>query len=572
MISVFDDKRIDFTNLVGIMVANTSVSPYTSYLNGTTFDGVGGVITDMTTSSKVTGNGAIVNPTMAVSEGFLFQIGTPIIGHKYYVRLKARVTNSICQSIRVIYGGVTAVIVSTPTINTVYDTGVVFTATSATAGLSIDEVYTSAVNAAAKELEAYSIEIIDLTADCGAGLEYTSAQMSAVFALNTYTYFVGTYSFTLTDFNTQGDKVIHPISCVEIVQDNVDWRVEMTADLSYVPFLKQDYILVVPTMEKGNQPFRIKNIKIDQREISFSARHVGYDLENYISSFLFGYSYTSNIRTLLMMSLDDGLPQVPFTWSSDAGLAGRVTHKETSILGCITEIVTQVGGHLTFDWWEVSLDATIGTDKGMTIEYGKNLQGAEVVEDWNSVCTSLVPIGNNNLLLNGTQYMLNGNYILHASGVSYDRPYYRKQVFQTDDVVELETLGNAYIEANKYPKLNYKVQATITDNFAGTYAYLEGFTYGELELSTYGELEEAKKIYFQLGDIIQVKARQFTILTNVLGYTFNVLTQRIVNVEFGNFRKDVKTVFSNIQAEIAELKKQIIQENIQMNARIDALP
>ena len=93
---------------------------------------------------------------------------------------------------------------------------------------------------------------------------------------------------------------------------------------------------------------------------------------------------------------------------------------------------------------------------------------------------------------------------------------------------------------NKLPKLNYKVKANTVQEVG-------------------------------LGDTIYVFSKQFTISTNVLGYTFNVNTRQVVNIEFGNFRKDVKTVFANINADIDELKKSVIQENITMNAKFDYL-
>lgn len=516
MIRVFNEELSDFTNLVLVQPNNG-------------WTGANGVVTGTALSAILTGDGTYLSPYMLCAQT------APVVGHKYYIRAKGKVTNSVCSAMRVLYGGVASPFATSPVINTVYDGSAVITAISTDPNSYVLQVYADAATANGKVMEVLGLIIIDLTAKYGAGNEHTSATMDKIKPLWALAYAGGDGTFTaslcVNDFETNGEKVIQPITCLEILQDNVDWRVELTADLSYVSFLKQDYIIVVNTKENGEQPFRINNVKVDNYEVYFSARHIGYDLNNYICGMPFGFVWTSGIvyvlRKILMMSL----PHTPFSFSSDNFTSGRVVFKGNTILDNIYELVATLGGHLTFDWWNIDISETVGKDNGITVEYGKNLEGSEVVEDWNSVCTQIYPIGDNNLVLGTATNMID------ATGVSYDRPYTRKVFFQTDDVVELEALANTYLELNKVPKLNYKVKANTVQDVG-------------------------------LGDTIYVYSKQFTISTNVLGYTYNPVTQRIVSIEFGNFRKDVKTVFSNITADINELKKSIVQENITMNNAI----
>ena len=44
-----------------------------------------------------------------------------------------------------------------------------------------------------------------------------------------------------------------------------------------------------------------------------------------------------------------------------------------------------------------------------------------------------------------------------------------------------------------------------------------------------------------------------------------MLASRITDIEFGNFKRETKRIFSNIYADMDELKKSIVQENITMN-------
>jgi phage minor structural protein len=523
MIKVFKEERDTFTT-TAIRRPDLSWIPANSVVTGNNYKLI------------ITGNGVTVSPQA-------YDVQTaPIIGHKYYIRARIKITNSVCVQSRVIYGGVDSVIVSSPVINQVYDASTVMTATTTSANMVLIHQYASAAIANGKVMEVTELVIIDLTIKYGAGLERTVAQMDKIkplYALKVTDYLgTNTGSLVVNDFSTNGEKVIQPFSCIEIKQDNVDWRIEMEAPLSYQPFLLQDYILIVNTKEKGEQPFRINNVQVDGDSVNLTARHVGYDLINYINSFIFGYAYTANTETLLRLILESSIPRPPYSYSGDAVTGLRTEFKEQNSLANIFEIIEINGGHVVFDWWDVGIFSTIGVDNGITIEYGKNLQGAKVDEDWDEVCTSILPVGNNNLTL--TPLTSPDDCILHASGVSYDRPYYRKIMFQTDSLTDLATYANAHLEKNKYPKLNYTVKADTVQN-AG------------------------------LGDIIYVYSRQFNISLNVLGYAFNILTREGVSIEFGNFRRDVKTVFSNIKADIDELKKSVVQENITMNAKFDYL-
>lgn len=517
MIRVFNEDKKEFTNLCVTQPSNA-------------WNGYNAVITGDILQSIVTGNGGGRAP------GAYYNQTASVIGHKYFVKVRAKVDTASCESIQLNYGGVGVVLKATPSANTEYDMVYVLTATSAAAPLYVYHYYVDAATANGKVMTLYDIVLIDLTVAYGAGSEPTATAMNKIKPLwslaDHYSASV-TKSICVNDFTTNGEKVIDPIRCVEIIEDNVDWRVEVEADISYQPYLLQDYILVTLTKEKGEQPFRINNVKVDNLKVTFTARHIGYDTENHIAEMIFGYTYTTGIAFHVAKIIDWSLPKSQFYTTTTNWTTGKLVYKGASMLESLYEIISMLGGHLTFDWFKVNIDQTIGSDRGVTIEYGKNLDGAEIAEDWDSVCTQIYPIGNNNLTLGTTTNMID------ATGVSYDRPYTRKVFFQTDDVVELDTLADAYLEKYKVPKLNYKVSADTVQDVA-------------------------------LGDTIYVYSRQFNIATSVLGYKYNILSGRIEYVEFGNYRRDLKSAFSNIYADIDELKKAIIQENITMNSKIVA--
>lgn len=513
MIRIFEDLRDDFISQASKPSSSWSAS--------------GGTITNADANYlEMTGNGSSATPY-----AYIAQTTAPIIGHQYYVKIRLKVTNANCASLRFAFGGASAILQASPVANTLYEASAIVVATSTDANSKVYHYYADAATANGKVMLAYDMIIIDLTLKYGAGLEQTKAFMDRIPNILCLQEVNGNVSLSINDYSVIGDKVLNPIKCIEVKQDNEDWYVEVECSTSYVNNIEKDTLLVVPTKE-GSQPFRVGNIRNDGKRMSFKARHVGYDLENYANWYSFGKRWVASTLGHFRFIADYSIPYVPFEFKTDLTTSGWATYKEATILGAINEIRETFGGHIVFDWWGVSLLNTIGTDKGVTIRYGNNLEGAVVDESWDEVCTIITPYGNNNLSINN-----NGDSI-SATGVSYSRPYSRKITFQTDDETELIALATAYLEKFKVPKINYTVSSDNIQDVA-------------------------------LGDTIKVIARQFTILTNVLGYTYNVLTQRITKVEFGNFRKDVKSVFSNIQGQFSELEKKLIQENIQINASLN---
>ena len=75
-----------------------------------------------------------------------------------------------------------------------------------------------------------------------------------------------------------------------------------------------------------------------------------------------------------------------------------------------------------------------------------------------------------------------------------------------------------------------------------------------------------------LVDTIQVVARQFTIFTEVISYEFNILTQKIIRLEFGNFRNTLRSFFGEMRAEIEEVALRKAQLKInEVSGDIEAL-
>ena len=269
--------------------------------------GAGAVVTGESLEAIVTGNGTVANPGI-----YKTLDSAPVIGRKYYIKVRFKVTNAVCQSVGISYAGVSYTLKTSPASDTVYEVSTVITATATTADFYIRQVYADASTANDKVLYAYDLVAIDLTTEYGSGSEPSASDMDKIKGLYALAKNVTSASFSISDFDSLGDKVIQPRSCLEYKEDNGDWRIELEADISYLTWLANEYILVVPTKANGDQPFRIRKVSLGDSVVKVVARHIGFDLESYILQFAFGYSYSANIVSHVNRTLGLAIPSSQF--------------------------------------------------------------------------------------------------------------------------------------------------------------------------------------------------------------------------------------------------------------------
>ena len=347
--------------------------------------------------------------------------------------------------------------------------------------------------------------------------------------------------------HSMGDLDVTAYSCVEN-RESGDWYIEATFPIDS-PIVK-DTIIVVPTKDSNKQPFRVEEITSTD-VIEVKAYHIGFDLKRYgveLSTVI-----SANCQTALNELKAQAYDTVPFTFNTD--VVGNQTFSiiDTDVYSGLLDIADRYNGHVVFDWMTVSIKSSIGSDRGMVLEYGKNIRENEVNEDWSLVVTKLKPIGNEGITLT-PEWLI--------ADIQYSKPYTKIMQFDSDEVSNLGLVAQLYLDRFKIPRVNYKVKGNPSFMASG-FPYLSLFTYEELESFTFEELENLnEQSYFELGDIILVRARQFQVLTEVIQYRYNVMSGYVESVEFGNYRPTVKSA-------VAERFDPIIENLGKTQLRID---
>lgn len=192
-----------------------------------------------------------------------------------------------------------------------------------------------------------------------------------------------------THFASNGDKIIHPYKAIVYKEDNGDYYCEVEAQIELLEYLKQDMILCVQT-PWGWQAFRCDKPERNGNKIWVRAWHLFYDTENYVvaEENIVGESCQAALNQL-KGGCDSTLP---FSVVSDIADTGNFHCVRKSFAQAVNGVLEVWGGHLNRDNFTIGIKTTIGQDRGITLAYGKNIKEITAVENWDNVCTKILPV------------------------------------------------------------------------------------------------------------------------------------------------------------------------------------
>ena len=355
-------------------------------------------------------------------------------------------------------------------------------------------------------------------------------------------------AFSATDktYITNGDAVIQPTKAKVKNTDNGDYTLELTCGSQYNDFIQPNNIIVVPT-PTGAQPFRIREVTKKSNRLEVKAWHVFYDAVNYLIADSYAVDMTCKQALEHFNGATDNTS--PFIVDSNVLKVDSYRCVRTSLLDCINTVLERWGGHLVRDGWNISILSSIGVDNGVTIQYKKNLQELTASYDWGNVCTKLLPVGKDGILLDEL-YLYSDN--------QYEIPYTKSVTFSQE------------IEKDDYPDEATYIQALKDDLRRQGNEYLTTYSVPVINYTLKANPEKVTDI----GDIIEVIDERIgvNVLTRVISYEYDCITERYTALEFGNFTPKLSGLLGDIKAETSTQITQATQTiNVEVNAITEAV-
>ena len=344
------------------------------------------------------------------------------------------------------------------------------------------------------------------------------------------------------NFLSNGDIVLHPFRAKVHKEDNGDYYLDLETGLEYVDSLVEGNIIVANTPQ-GDQAFRITNPVKTKSKISVKAWHVFYDSKNYLIEDSYVVDKTCNdALDHLNMATE---PQSPFLTVSDVQSVNSFRCVRNSLYEAIMTVLERWGGHLVRDNFSIGIRNSIGQDNGVTVQYKKNLKDITCEENWDLVVTQLLPVGQDGILLNAIDETAS---IYVESETQYDIPYTKTVSFNQEVNQEDYQDEEGNLDENAYK------QALVEDLMQQAQAYVNANCVPQINYTLKANLEKITDI----GDTVEVIDDRIgvNLLTNVIAYDYDCILERYTEIEFGNFKKSLSGLVSNITASVDKTVKE----------------
>lgn len=346
------------------------------------------------------------------------------------------------------------------------------------------------------------------------------------------------YKANETKFDSQGVGCLSDcITCYVHEKLNGVYELKFTYPITGVHFsdIKVGAIVdAIPSDGKAVQHFRIDTItKPIGGKVTVEATHISYQL-SYVPVKPFD---AVGVLDALNGLKENSLASNPFSvWTDISNTATKYSQKEPASfrqrLGGVTgSILDCFGGEYEFDNYTVKLHAHRGIDRGVVIEYGKNLTDLEQEESIDKVITGIVPFWKDS----------------------------------NDKVVSIETpIESEY--ASKYPfkrtvvkdfSSNFEEEPTVEQLRAYTESYIKNNCVGVPQVSldvsfvALEDTEEYKSLSrerINLGDTVTVRFAELGVdaKAKVIEYKYDVLAERYDYLKIGSVRSSLASTISEI--------------------------
>ena len=364
------------------------------------------------------------------------------------------------------------------------------------------------------------------------------------------------YLKTNTNYDKNGDITLDPTSCT---------YKESEKELTLEHFLDEDgrwkYINfenVIAAEENGKKKFyRIYNVVRELYSVTAYARPIFYDL---IDKVLLDVRPTNKIG---QEALDIILADTGFTGHSNISNLSTAYYVRKNIVEALlgneeNSFLNRWGGEFYCENFDVYINDKIGSDNGVRVEFGYNLN--EIEEDVNieEVVTRIIPVGYDGIMLDGetpwvdspliNKYTKPKMRVIEFSDVKVKESSEDEDGFDTIEEARAELIRQCnllYENDIDKPTVNYKIDMI---NLANTTAYKD-----------FKMLVEVNK-----GDTVTcyIKHLDIDVKARVIDYERDLITGEYTSIELGNAVSN----FFNKQADIQSKVDNILNDNGSVNA------
>ena len=365
-------------------------------------------------------------------------------------------------------------------------------------------------------------------------------------------------------------------SCTVTEERNGGYEVEMEYPLTgshFSDIQKRRILYVKPNPYDDPQPFRIYSItKPINGIVTVHAAHLSYDTSGSIVKLFPADAGSASAAMTYLKNFS--VPSTPFTFFTNVGKSGTMSVPKPSSIrsllgGSDGSILDTFGGEYLFDKWNISLLESRGSNRGVTIRYGKNMTDLEQEENDTDFYTGVYPFWYSESEDGGLVTLSANGGIVNAPG-NYDFVKIMPLDLSSEDFSKETTDSEGYtttIEKPTEAELLAAAQKYIADNKIGIPKVSLDVSFVMLaqteEYKDFARLETVK-----LCDTVTVEFEKLGVKTTAkcIKTVYNVLTDKYDSIELGEPKSSLAETVSNQGTLIEEASDKSYMERAIQNA------
>lgn len=346
------------------------------------------------------------------------------------------------------------------------------------------------------------------------------------------------YESNTIEYTTNGlGRLSDALSCtVEEVLNGL-YELKMTYPITGIHFqdIAEDRIILAKPFDDGReQPFRIYRISRPLSGIvTINAEHISYLLNKIVVM-----PFTASSCPAALTAIPDNTANTcPFTFISDKTTTGPFSvdypRPARGLLGGESGSILDVygKGEYEFDVFRVILRVNRGSDRGVTLRYGKNLTDLVRDSDIQNVYTGIVPYWKNE----ETIVTLPEKVIYSAYRHEFANDIIKAVDFSdrwetAPTEAQLRSTAQTYVESNE----GWKASENIKISFAALW-----------QTEGYKNIANVERV--KMGDIVHViyEALGVEVAAEVIRTVYDVLLERYDEIELGTKRNSLGKLLSD---------------------------
>lgn len=246
------------------------------------------------------------------------------------------------------------------------------------------------------------------------------------------------YHVENTNYKNNGDIVLLPSSCRLTCGIKDTWELSMEHPVDSDgrwKHIEENAVIACPTFQSEKQLFRISKCEKTESFVTVTAYPIFFDSAD--DCFLMDIRPTGKNG---QDALDILVSGSKYSAESDIDTQGTAYFVRRNLMDAINgendpTFIGVWGGEILYDNYKVIINSRIGTDNGVDIRYGKNMNGLQHSIDMSDVITRIIPIAYNGRMIDSDTPWVDSSKI-NTYPIQYIREVKFEDVKLEEDVSE----------------------------------------------------------------------------------------------------------------------------------------